>query len=91
MPRVGCPPDPTTATAMLLWERFKAPQYWARSRKNNLWRNYENVTVSIFQRPSDGSFGWSIADDEGVRFSRGGFATEDDCMDGLGEQLGVGY
>jgi hypothetical protein len=44
----------------------------------------------IFQRTGDGYFGWSIADENGVRFSNGGYEEEEDAIGALWSELGAG-
>jgi hypothetical protein len=70
-------------------EKFSAIAYWQRSKRGNLWRLWEGRTVTVFVR-TDEFYGWSIADDNGPRFSRGGYETEDEAMDALAEALWVG-
>ena len=61
---------------------------FCRSRKGNLWRDFEGVTVTIFAR-DDGFYGWCIAGHQGKRFSHNGYETEDHAMAALTDQLGV--
>lgn len=62
-----------------LFEEFAAG--FKRSKKQNLWREYHGETLTVFQRPTDGSFGWCIADGQSSpRFSPGGFQDEDDAL-----------
>lgn len=61
-----------------------------RSRKGNLWRNYEGLTLTIFRRRGDDYYGWSIADSDGVRFSPGGCETEEDALSALSSELAIG-
>lgn len=73
--------------ALDTWEDFAAG--WKRSRRGNLWRLWQGLTLTIFER-SDGYFGWSIADAEGVRFSRCGYETEDAAMGALADEIEIG-
>ena len=87
MPRTNI--DPLVEYALEALEEFREPSAWKRSKKGNLWRNWEGKTVSIFERDGDGYYGWCIADREGQRFSRHGAETEEDAMDDLAEALDV--
>jgi hypothetical protein len=69
-----------------LWEIFAEPAAWKRSKRGNLWRNYQGKTVTIFGR-DDGYFAWSISDKDGTRFSRGGYEDEDEAMGALAAAL----
>lgn len=53
-----------------------------RSRKGNLWREYEGLNLSVFQRDT-GVFDWSLADEDGPRFSSYGWETEEEALDAL--------
>ncbi len=70
------------------WSEFVDPSEWKRSKKGNLWRHYEGLTVTVFCR-ADGLYGWSVADSDDVRYSRRVCESEDAAMDALGEELGV--
>ena len=73
--------------AGLLRAREAFESGFRRSRKGNLWRQYEGLSISVFLRRGDGWYGWSVADSEGVRFSPGGYETEEDAMAALWEQV----
>ncbi len=79
--------DPELEARIAEFEAFADPAAWRRSRKGNLWRHYEGVTVSIFTRRDDMP-GWSIADADGTRFSHGGFFDEEEAMGDLADELG---
>jgi hypothetical protein len=69
-------------------ERFAAFQSgFRRSRRGNLWRIWEGVTLTIFAR--GGSYRWSIAAGEGQppRFARVRSATEEAAMADLWQTL----
>lgn len=68
-------------------ERFAAG--FRRSKKGNIWRTWEGVTVTIFER-AEGFFRWSIADGDGVRYSPGAYETDGEALEMLAEELGVG-
>ena len=80
--------DREIADAMAAIEAFENPAAWRRSSKGNLWRTWEDRTVTIFYR--NRRYHWSIADEEGPQFSTGSYGDEADAMSGLGEVLGVG-
>ncbi len=61
-----------------------------RSRRGNLWRNFQGQTVTIFKRTGDDFYGWCIAGGDERRFSSGAYETEADAMDALASELGVG-
>jgi hypothetical protein len=82
------PPIARKSPFEIAWEAFQAG--FKRSAKGNLWRHYEGRTVCVFTRDDD-YYGWSIAGNEGTRFSRGGYETEEDALASLGDALGVGY
>jgi len=74
--------------AMRARESFAAA--FRRSRRGNLWREYDGdegrrLTLCVF--PRSGGFAWSIADREGVRFSRETFDEEDEAIGGLWHEL----
>jgi hypothetical protein len=70
-------------------ERFADLRCWQRTRKGNLWRLYEGVTLTIFER-SDGWYGWCCADGDGPEFSPHGFESEAEAIDDLADALGIG-
>jgi hypothetical protein len=70
-------------------EKFSDPADWRRSKRGNLWREWDGMTVTIFHR--NGRYFWCIADGgEERRFSLGGFEIEDDAMSSVGDAMGVG-
>ena len=89
MPRINRTPDPLIEDALAEWAEFESPSAWKRSRKGNLWRRWNGLNVTVFKR-DDGYFGWSIANEEGPRYSPGRFETEGEAMNALGSNLGVG-
>jgi len=67
------------------WAEFEAG--FQRSRKGNLWRVYDGLTVTVFQRV-DGEFGWCIAaDEDDTQFSSRGYETEEEALEVLGAEL----
>jgi hypothetical protein len=90
MPRVGEPSsrDRVIEAALAAIEEFEEPTAWRRSQRGNLWREWDEMTVTIFQRK--GRYCWCINDGEETRFSRKGYETEDDAKIALGEAIGVG-
>lgn len=69
--------------AMREIENFK--RGFRRSRKGNLYREYEGVVVTIFGR--EGSYGWVINSGDESRFSSGRFGTEEEAMDSVCTKL----
>lgn len=57
-----------------------------RSRRGNLWRNWDGKTLTVFNR-RDGLWGWSIADRDGPRFSRRGHEDDESAMLALYQEL----
>lgn len=85
------PPDTRDSSSEAAWaEREEFEQGFKRSKRGNLWRNWEGMTLTVFAR-DDGRFGWCIVDAEGdKRFSRGSYESEEDAVGGLAGELGVG-
>lgn len=81
MPRVELTGDDAFVEAALR-ARDGFDNGFRRSKRGNLWRNWEGKTLTIFKR-DDGYFGWSIADNNGVRFSPGGYGSEAEAAGGL--------
>lgn len=61
---------------------------FCRSRKGNLWRDYQGVTVTVFAR-DDGFWGYCIASGERKRYSQTPYENEEGAMAALTAQLGV--
>lgn len=80
---------PTESQKLVDAIRSEFPLYgimpWRRSAKGNLWKiTPSEQTVSIFQRPEgSGCYAYSIADQNGVRFSSQRYRTEDDAIAAL--------
>lgn len=54
-----------------------------RSRRKNLWRNFEDQTLTVFQC-QDGRFSWCVSGGrDDVRFSPEKYATEEEAMDSI--------
>lgn len=75
------------AAALATWREFEDMAAWQRSAKGNLWRRWDEVTVTIFYR--DRRYRWSIADGEEVQYSRATYGDEEEAMTALGEALGL--
>jgi hypothetical protein len=56
------------------------------SPKGNRWRHHRGLTVSVYAR-QDGYWGYSIASEDGVRFSRGGWPEQTDALTALWEEV----
>lgn len=79
MPRIGQPTRKQNGAKQ--WSEFESG--FRRSRRGNLWRTYDGVTVTIFRREG-GSFGWCIAvADDDKRFSSFAYETEEEAMESL--------
>ena len=62
---------------------------FCRSRKGNLWRDFEGVTVTIFARDDGLGYGYCIANYKGKRYSQTPYTTEDQVMRALERELRV--
>ena len=65
---------------------FMCSSSWKISRRGNLWREWDDLIVSVFER-SDLLLGWSIANSEEGQFSRDGFESEEEAKTALFEEL----
>jgi hypothetical protein len=67
------------------YERFL--RGFRESRRGNLWRKFDELTLTVFER--DGRFSWCISSGEdNTRFSRWrGFEGEEEAMEDLWEQV----
>lgn len=63
----------------LLAARDEFEKGFERSRKGNLWQEYEGRTVSVFRRTDD-LYYWSIADGDGPEYSPEGYESEEDAV-----------
>ena len=63
------------------------PSAWKRSRKGNLWRKWEEMTLSVFYRQDRDSYAWSIARGGDLQFSQPDFESEEEAMDALCQEL----
>lgn len=89
MPRALTKRDPLIEAALAEWARFEEPAAWRVSKRGNLWREWDGVTLTIFRHGC--RYRWSIADEEyGPRFSDQDYTTEEAAMVALGEAIGVG-
>jgi hypothetical protein len=59
-----------------------------RSKRGNLWRHYEGLTLCVFKRDDD-YFAWSISDADGPRYSPGAFEDEDEALASLAYEMDV--
>ena len=69
-------------------EDFSTLDHWDISKKGNHWREWHEMTLTIFKR--GGWFGWCCHDEDGTRFSDRMFKTEKDALEDLGGMIGVG-
>jgi hypothetical protein len=93
MPKIGQPiskpprPQPTPEPVISEGDLFRDASGWSRSRKGNLWRKWDGMTVSIF--PRRGGFAWSITEDDSPQYSPSQHETEEDALDDLAGVLGM--
>ena len=59
-----------------------------KSRKGNLWRKYDERTLTVFRSGED--YRWCLAGECGPSFSSGTFETPHDGLDGLWFELTEG-
>lgn len=90
MPKITTTPDPVIVAVLAERAEFENPILWKRSKRGNLWRNWQGMTLTIFKRKGDGYYAWSIADVDGPRFSSCGYETEHEAIGELESALGVG-
>jgi hypothetical protein len=62
-------------------------QGFQKSRRGNLWRRWNGVTLTVYQQGS-GYYGFCIASEEGPQFSARSYETEAECLDALWVALG---
>jgi hypothetical protein len=80
MPRI---PQPTREA--VLRKQFAAG--FRRSRRGNIWRKYDESTVTVFKR-DDERFGWCISrSEDDVEFSPDDYASEEEAVDSVGAIL----
>jgi hypothetical protein len=86
MPKPPAPKnDPELDAALAEREAFEVG--FKRSRRGNLWRNWEGMTLTVFAR-DDGRFGWCIVDAEGdKRFSRKAYEDEEWAIGALWDEV----
>jgi hypothetical protein len=88
MPKAPQRRDPAREAALAERTEFEAG--FRRSKKGNLWRHFEGMTLTIFGR-DDERFGWCLVDAEGdKRFSRGSYESEEDALGSLADDLSIG-
>ncbi len=73
--------------ALEVWRDFERPSMWQRSRKGNLWREWDGVTLTIYRRGR--FFKYCVADGDNKRYSARAYKTEKEAMTELGELLGL--
>jgi hypothetical protein len=82
MPRIG---QPTRIQIEGAFAEFASG--FRRSRRGNLWREYDAWIVTVF-RCQDGGFAWRIsACEDDVQFSEETYETEQEAMDSMGAEL----
>jgi hypothetical protein len=60
-----------------------------RARENS-WREYQGLNLTVFRRSRKGGFGWSILDSEGPEYFPGGFEDEEEALEALWFELNWG-
>jgi len=56
-----------------------------RSKKGNLWREYDGLTLTVFSKGE--RYSWCIASPEGPTFSHKRYGSEEDAIAGLYSEL----
>lgn len=69
------------------YARFVDRRSWQTSKRGNLWRMWEGITLTIVEQ-SEG-FTWCIADSGGPHYPRVWWNTIDGAMDHLASHLGI--
>lgn len=90
MPKIPTQEQRVMEAVLAQWKEFEEPSAWKRSRKGNLWRPYDGMTVTVFLR-ADRYWGWCIADGDEMRYSTSGYQKVEDAKTALGEAIGIGY
>jgi hypothetical protein len=74
----------------LIDERTKFKAGFQRSNRGNLWRTWDNATLTVFKR-DDGRFAWCIAGSDGQpRYSEGTYGYEAEALESLVYACGLG-
>jgi hypothetical protein len=76
------------ADVALAAERDEFERGWMRSRRDNLTRIWNDLSLTIFAR-DQWHYGWCWSDEDGPHFSQSTYRTESDARDALGHELGV--
>lgn len=66
--------------------RFK--REFNRSRKGNLTRHFEGLSVTVFRRDT-GRFDYSVSDGYGTRFSDFGYESESEALHALARAMDI--
>jgi hypothetical protein len=78
------PPEDRAGPLAAFVNRFQ------RSKKGNLWRYFQGMTLTIFARAGlAGTYSWCISDGGEPRFSRAVFASEAEALESLANELGL--
>ena len=90
MPKLLVKRDPVIEAALAERQEFTDGRNWQRSRKGNLWRTWEGLTVTIYYR--QGRYRYSISNDllPELRFSEASYGDEQEAIEALADELGVG-
>jgi hypothetical protein len=60
-----------------------------RSKRGNLWRKWQGLTVCVYKYQATGRYGWSIASPDNTRFSAQTFDSEESALSALVTALGI--
>jgi hypothetical protein len=74
-----------------LIDESRPPCPWRVSRKDNRFRRWGNLTLTVFERPAgSGWWTWCVAGPgDAVRFSTRSYYTEADALDALPREVGA--
>jgi len=77
--------DRAVEQALEILNEFKDCAAWQRSKKGNLWRKWDNLTLTVFRRGS--CYAWSMADGDEVTYSPRSYPNAEQALDGLASAL----
>ena len=89
IPTATIPSRKEVEAALAQLAEFENLTAWRRSARGNLWRKWNDMTVTIFYRGR--RYHWSIAagQDVEVSYSPGSYGDEEEAMSALSEALGL--
>ena len=90
MPKMRPRPDPEAEYVdQILAARAEFEAGFKRSKRRNLWRQWQGLNVTIYRRLDD-YYGWAVVGPEGKEFSSYGYESEEDALIALCDKLGIG-